>query len=110
MAASPQVKSGMMIYCSTASAGRWNTPHPPRFARLPSPRFREARGISFLRERPGTAKPDPGEGGMETHELHVEGLAAAAAALFVGIAEDKPGLQLALFVIDYGAEDEQRRL
>src|SRR3954454_6395724 len=38
--------------------------------------------------------------------LYVEAFAAAAAAFFVRIAEDKAGLQLFLDVIHLGAEDE----
>src|SRR5215813_1848335 len=41
---------------------------------------------------------------------HVERLAAAAAALFVGIAEDEAGLQLVLDIVHFAAEDEQGRL
>src|SRR5262249_36805490 len=42
--------------------------------------------------------------------LDMEGLAASAATLFVGIAEDEARLQLLLPHLKFGAEDEERRL
>src|SRR5262249_16273017 len=65
---------------------RWRDPHPARYARHPLPRC--GRGVV----------------------LDVERLAAAAAALFVGIAEDEAGLQLVLDIVHLAAEDEQGRL
>ena len=40
-------------------------------------------------------------------DLDVKGFAAAAAALFIGIAEDEARLQLLLDVIHFGANDEE---
>src|SRR5512146_552483 len=52
-----------------------------------------------------------GEGHPPTSKKsHVETLAAAAAALFVRVAEDETGLQLFFDVVHLGAEDEHDRL
>src|SRR6185437_3381783 len=65
---------------------------------------------SFMADRnPTTGRPEPGHRPIE-HRSYVEGFAAAAAPLLVGIAEGEARLDLVLDIVHLGADDEHRRL